>query len=59
LNGHLDIRTVPERARWVVDPFGAVLRDARLYGKGISDMKAGVAAMTMAMVALADVWPGE
>jgi succinyl-diaminopimelate desuccinylase len=46
LTGHLD--TVPlGGAPWSVEPFGE-LRDGRLYGRGSSDMKAGVAAIVVA-----------
>ena len=44
--GHLD--TVPlGGAPWSVEPFGE-LRDGRLYGRGSSDMKSGVAALVVA-----------
>src|SRR5262245_52957704 len=46
MTGHLD--TVPlGGAPWSVDPFGE-LRDGRLYGRGSSDMKSGVAAIVVA-----------
>lgn len=46
LTGHLD--TVPlGGAPWSVEPFGE-LRDGRLYGRGSSDMKSGVAALVVA-----------
>lgn len=46
--GHLD--TVPLGARaWSADPFGEI-RDGRLYGRGASDMKAGVAAFLTAAI---------
>jgi succinyl-diaminopimelate desuccinylase len=46
--GHLD--TVPLGARaWSVDPQGE-LRDGRLYGRGASDMKGGVAAFVVAAI---------
>jgi succinyl-diaminopimelate desuccinylase len=49
LTGHLD--TVPlGDAHWSVDPFGGAIRDGRLYGRGASDMKAGVAALVAAAV---------
>jgi succinyl-diaminopimelate desuccinylase len=45
--GHVD--TVPlGAAEWSVDPFGAAIVDGRLYGRGSSDMKAGIAAFVSA-----------
>lgn len=50
--GHLDV--VPLGARpWTRDPFAGELADGRLYGRGSSDMKCGVAAFVTAAVALA------
>ncbi len=46
LNGHLDV--VPVGAGWSVDPFGGEVRDGRIYGRGASDMKAGIAAAIFA-----------
>lgn len=48
--GHLD--TVPlGAAKWSVDPFAGTIRDGKLYGRGSSDMKSGVAAMVAAAIA--------
>ncbi len=45
--GHLD--TVPlGTAPWAFDPFGGQIEGGRLYGRGSSDMKSGVAAMVAA-----------
>ena len=50
--GHID--TVPIGAMpWSVDPFAGDSADGRLYGRGSSDMKSGVAAFVTAMIALA------
>jgi len=50
--GHLD--TVPLGAQpWSVDPFAAEIADGKLYGRGSSDMKSGVAAFVTACIALA------
>lgn len=51
--GHLD--TVPLGAKpWSVDPFAGEIQDGRLYGRGSSDMKSGVAAFVAAGIDLAD-----
>jgi acetylornithine deacetylase/succinyl-diaminopimelate desuccinylase-like protein len=54
LNGHLDTGPVPQPDRWTVPPFGGVVRDGCIYGRGVADMKAGAAAMLMAMATLAE-----
>ena len=46
LNGHYDV--VPAGAGWTVDPFGGVVRDGRIYGRGACDMKGGIAAAIFA-----------
>ena len=39
--------------RWTVDPFGGEIRDGRLYGLGICDQKASIAAAVHGVAALA------
>ena len=47
--GHLD--TVPLGAPpWSVDPFAGDIKDGKLYGRGSSDMKSGVAAFVAACI---------
>jgi succinyl-diaminopimelate desuccinylase len=49
--GHVD--TVPlGAAPWTLDPLAAEVRDGRLYGRGSSDMKSGVAAFVTAAMNL-------
>ena len=49
--GHID--TVPlGAAPWSVDPFAADIADGKLYGRGTSDMKSGVAAFVVAAIKL-------
>ena len=51
LTGHID--TVPlGAAAWSKDPFAGETDQGRLYGRGTSDMKCGVAAFVAATVAL-------
>lgn len=50
--GHID--TVPLGvAPWTVDPFAGEIADGKLYGRGTTDMKSGVAAFVSAMLELA------
>jgi len=50
--GHID--TVPlGAAQWKMDPFAADTEDGKLYGRGTSDMKCGVAAFVVASLNLA------
>ena len=50
LNGHFDV--VPPGDGWSVDPFGGVVRDGRIFGRGASDMKSGIAAAVFAIEAV-------
>jgi len=51
LNGHFDV--VPAGDGWTMDPFAGTIRDGRIYGRGVCDMKAGIAAAVFAMDAIA------
>jgi succinyl-diaminopimelate desuccinylase len=50
LNGHIDV--VPAGDGWTVDPFGGLVRDGKIYGRGVCDMKAGIAAAVFAAEAI-------
>ena len=49
-NGHFDV--VPVGKGWTLDPFAAEVRDGKLYGRGTSDQKAGIAASIYAIEAI-------
>ena len=51
LNGHIDV--VPPGEGWTLDPFAGIVRDGRVYGRGVCDMKAGIAAAVFAAEAIA------
>ena len=48
--GHFDV--VPVGPGWMMEPFGAVLKDGRVYGRGATDQKSGLAASLFAIEAL-------
>ena len=50
LLGHTDV--VPVGDGWTRDPFGGTVEEGRIYGRGASDMKGGLAASLSAMAAL-------
>lgn len=49
-NGHFDV--VPVGEGWTRDPFAATIEDGKMYGRGVSDQKAGIAASIFAIEAL-------
>jgi succinyl-diaminopimelate desuccinylase len=57
LTGHIDTVALGSAA-WTRDPFSGETDGDRLYGRGSSDMKAGVAAMLLAARGVADRLPG-
>lgn len=55
--GHTDVVTEGPPQDWSVDPFGGVIREGRLYGRGSADMKSGLAASLYAAQALQQAGP--
>jgi succinyl-diaminopimelate desuccinylase len=49
-NGHIDV--VPPGEGWTVAPFSGDVRNGRIYGRGASDMKGGLAAQVYAIEAI-------
>ncbi len=48
LNGHMDTVPIGDSKQWNYNPYGQ-LSNGRLYGRGASDMKGGIAAMLSAL----------
>jgi succinyl-diaminopimelate desuccinylase len=46
-NGHYDV--VPPGQGWTLDPFTPVVRDGKVYGRGATDMKGGIASVVAAV----------
>jgi acetylornithine deacetylase/succinyl-diaminopimelate desuccinylase-like protein len=51
LMGHLDVVGV-DKAKWTVDPFGAVLKDGYIYGRGAIDDKSMTIANLAVLIAI-------
>ncbi len=54
-NSHIDVVEAGEG--WTVDPFAAIVRDGRVYGRGTCDMKGGLAASIVAVEAWLETNP--
>ncbi len=55
-NGHTDV--VPPGEGWTDDPYSAVVRDGKVWGRGAADMKSGVAAFVSAATGFVADNPG-
>ena len=53
-NGHLDTFPAGNPKLWSHDPFGSVVEDGKIFGRGVSDMKGGDVASIMAFLYLAE-----
>lgn len=51
-NGHMDTVPYGDLKNWDTDPKKAVLKDGKIYARGASDMKSGLAAMIYALTHL-------
>ncbi len=58
-NGHTDVVPVGDAAAWTQDPFGAVVVDGWMYGRGTTDMKSGVAAFAAAAIDFVQTTPPD
>ncbi|WP_048000379.1 ArgE/DapE family deacylase [Lactiplantibacillus herbarum] len=50
ISGHMDVVAPGDLADWDSDPFTLTERDGKLYGRGATDMKSGLAAMVISMI---------
>lgn len=50
ISGHMDVVTPGDLKQWDTDPFQLTAKGGKLYGRGATDMKGGLAAMVIAMI---------
>jgi len=55
LNGHYDVVPPGRIENWSHDPFGGIVEQGRIYGRGTCDMKGGLAAIITALRCLRDI----
>lgn len=62
INGHIDVAEVGDDHEWSVSPFRVTRQGERLLGRGVSDMKAGLAGALFAIQLLKEhgvEWKGD
>lgn len=52
--GHMDVVDAGNPADWTYPPFSATEADGKIYGRGSTDMKSGLAAMVVTMIELVE-----
>lgn len=52
LQGHVDVVSAEPEFLWDRDPYNPTIMDNKMYGRGIQDMKGGIAAMIYAVKAI-------
>lgn len=50
ISGHMDVVSPGNVSAWTSDPYTLTERDGKLYGRGATDMKSGLAALVIAMI---------
>ncbi|MFD0693878.1 peptidase [Paenibacillus sp. GCM10027628] len=55
LNGHVDVVPEGDRVQWMDDPYSGVIRDGKMYGRGVTDMKGGNVALLLAIQAIQEL----
>ncbi|MEX2753717.1 MAG: M20 family metallopeptidase [Candidatus Freyarchaeota archaeon] len=54
-NGHMDVVPAGRRELWSTDPYVGVVRDGKIFGRGASDMKAGLAVAMVVAAHLSEI----
>ncbi|MGG1400115.1 peptidase [Bacillus salipaludis] len=52
LNGHIDVVPEGDHEQWTDDPYSGVVKDGKMYGRGVTDMKGGLVSFLLAMEAI-------
>jgi len=55
LCGHIDVVSPEPVGAWSYPPWGGVVVDGKMYGRGAADQKGGIAAMTYALKSIIDL----
>ena len=51
-NGHIDTKPIGDTSKWSIDPYNPSIKNGKLYGRGSTDMKSGIAGIIAAAMAI-------
>lgn len=52
LNGHIDVVPEGDREQWTDDPYSGAIKEGKMYGRGVTDMKGGLVSFLLAIQAI-------
>lgn len=55
LNGHMDVVPPGDESKWIYPPFSGKVVDDKIFGRGATDMKGGLATILLSTLELADL----
>lgn len=55
LNGHVDVVPEGDHDQWNEPPYSGVIKDGKMYGRGVTDMKGGNLALMIALEAIQEL----
>lgn len=55
VNGHVDVAEVGDDSEWTTSPFKTSIKDLHVFGRGVADMKGGLAASLIAIKILKEL----
>lgn len=54
ISGHMDVVSAGDESKWTHNPYEADIENGVIWGRGTSDMKSGLVALTLAFIELAE-----
>jgi acetylornithine deacetylase len=51
-NGHMDTKPIGDTSKWSIDPYNPSIKNGKLYGRGSTDMKSGIAGILAAAMSI-------
>ncbi|MBK5482723.1 peptidase [Peribacillus sp. TH16] len=52
LNGHIDVVPEGDHEQWTDDPYSGAIKEGKMYGRGVTDMKGGLVSFLLSLQAI-------